>query len=1018
MTRNTTPSNRATICAADVIRALQDAAATAYPTRDDMADSAPNFDQQARALVYLCSETADRVPQEHWESQEFTVEGLTEQHTYGIQPGDHDIRARMQATQHAMQSARDAAAAELRAHCPDSFIRIRTGERSTIKILNTRERISEMVATVRRSPGLFGGGKVDKVAPARKATTWKARSVSMVWELIQDGDYSAALAMADTLGAMFYEFNGHAGLTWAPMPVDGMPEGFVSARRWDGAYTVFHTASMLAMNGNTKATSRNKAEQVARDLWNNKPAHIQAAAIAASINCPHDQAAARATWIAQLGIQPDPETLQSTEHDTTEDTTSTEAARQVSELIASATTAAVIEQASEATEPDQAPELATVDACSESEASATTCDASSASSTPSAPQHGRASSRPHQAPPKPTHDAHGQRIGQRVAGNSGHWCAVMFTDPDGRPSFEFEGPDGSRDVWSFATGRERMAALQAMARQADQAAQDTDDQDDQQTEREHRLNAFDAMNATAADVQAMGAEHVAQLLDDLEDINYHTEGLILQALAAGREDLAARARANLREHLAAGYLTDALREDRQAISDALRQSTKQRAYKGLFALVTKRQARELWNSGEPIGLLTYKRNAPFECDTMNAEYKAFSSFDEKVTDAESQLRSGERIYFYAPAEHTGYAPPTPDAHQQTAPVPNLADKVPRAVGADSGPASNPPGATAPSAPAPSAPAPSAPAPSAPAPDTEASADEPEPEFTRTAPQPFDMLAMIAAGLAPDDFVGLGIVYSGDSANPSGRGAITDVQPCSWYKYTITVTLEDGRQSRLNPVSFTDHLGNRYRTDFKRHGAPYLAELAAARLAVEAADKAAKQAAADDKARQRRELPQQWPQLKAYDPAGKLNGPTLAAHNIRVLLKEQFPKIKFSVKSDRFAGGDSIDIRWTDGPNTKAVEKIADRFEAGHFNGQEDIYEYAHSVFRDLFGDAKYIHCHRDESDALIGQAIEAEYPNAEGRPTVDDYRKAQGVFSYQHRDEWHARRIRERLETMGAGLPS
>ena len=89
-----------------------------------------------------------------------------------------------------------------------------------------------------------------------------------------------------------------------------------------------------------------------------------------------------------------------------------------------------------------------------------------------------------------------------------------------------------------------------------------------------------------------------------------------------------------------------------------------------------------------------------------------------------------------------------------------------------------------------------------------------------------MLAMIAAGLAPSDFVGLGIVYSGDRANPSGRGAITDVRPCSWYKYTITVTLEDGRQSRLNPVSFTEHLGNRYKTDFKRHGAPYLAELAA------------------------------------------------------------------------------------------------------------------------------------------------------------------------------------------------
>lgn len=581
-------------------------------------------------------------------------------------------------------------------------------------------------------------------------------------------------------------------------------------------------------------------------------------------------------------------------------------AEQVSGLIASATTAAAIEQASEAsttqaTEPDQAPELATVDACGES--SGTICDASSASGAPSAPQHGHASSRPHQA----THDAHGQRIGQRVAGKSGTWAAVMFTDQSGAPSFEFEGPDGSREVWNFTTGRERMAALQAMARKADQDAQPA-----AQTDRERR---FDAMTATAADVQAMDPEYLAEFLEDLTDCNMHTECLIVRALAAGREDLAARARANLREHLRAGYLTDALRIDRQAISESLRQSTEP-------------------DPTHPAG------------DTPNSD----------------------------PAGAPGYAPPAPDAHQQTAPVPNLADEVPRAVGADL-----------------------------------------EPEFTRAAPQPFDMLAMIAAGLAPADLVGLGIVYSGDRANPSGRGAITDVQPCSWYKYTVTVTLEDGRQSRLNPVSFTDHLGNRYRTDFKRHGAPYLAELAAARLAVEAADKAAKQAAADDKARQLRELPQQWPQLKAYDPAGKLNGPTLAAHNIRVLLKEQFPKVKFSVKSDRYSGGDAIDIRWTDGPNTKAVEKIADQFEAGSFNGQEDIYEYAHSVFRDLFGDAKYIHVNRDHSDAAIAQAIEALYLNTEGRPTVEDYRKARGMFDY-HENRGAIRRLEQRLDDMGDGF--
>jgi hypothetical protein len=205
----------------------------------------------------------------------------------------------------------------------------------------------------------------------------------------------------------------------------------------------------------------------------------------------------------------------------------------------------------------------------------------------------------------------------------------MFTDPDGRPSFEFEGPNGSIGVWNFATGRDRMAALQAMARQADQDAEtDDDDQDDPQTERERRLNAFDAMTATAADVQAIGAEYVALLGEDLEDINHHTEYLILQCLAAGREDLAARARANLREHLAAGYLTDALRLDRQAISEALRQSTEP-------------------DPTHPAG------------DTPSSD----------------------------PTSAPGYAPPAPDAHQQTAPVPNLADKVPRAVGVDSGPAS-------------------------------------------------------------------------------------------------------------------------------------------------------------------------------------------------------------------------------------------------------------------------------------------------------------------------------------------
>jgi len=147
---------------------------------------------------------------------------------------------------------------------------------------------------------------------------------------------------------------------------------------------------------------------------------------------------------------------------------------------------------------------------------------------------------------------------------------AMFDQPAAQATAQPE--QAERAALHAARGESswRAAGGPSAARQAEQAAQTSKDDE---TDRERRLNAFDAMTATSTEVQAMDPAHLAQLLDDLEDINYHTEGLILQALAAGREDLAARARANLREHLAAGYLTDALRLDRQAIGEALRQST-------------------------------------------------------------------------------------------------------------------------------------------------------------------------------------------------------------------------------------------------------------------------------------------------------------------------------------------------------------------------------------------------------------------------------------------------------------
>jgi hypothetical protein len=58
--------------------------------------------------------------------------------------------------------------------------------------------------------------------------------------------------------------------------------------------------------------------------------------------------------------------------------------------------------------------------------------------------------------------------------------------------------------------------------------------------------------------------------------------------------------------------------------------------------------------------------------------------------------------------------------------------------------------------------------------------------------------------------------------------------------------------------------------------------------------------------------------------------------IRVQLKNKFPGVKFSVKSDQYSMGSSIRINWTDGPVTKAVEEVVNPFCGGRFDGMIDL----------------------------------------------------------------------------------
>lgn len=93
---------------------------------------------------------------------------------------------------------------------------------------------------------------------------------------------------------------------------------------------------------------------------------------------------------------------------------------------------------------------------------------------------------------------------------------------------------------------------------------------------------------------------------------------------------------------------------------------------------------------------------------------------------------------------------------------------------------------------------------------------------------------------------------------------------------------------------------------------------------------------------------------------QLTGSAQAAAAIREELKTNFKGVKFSVTSDNFANGNSVDISWTDGPTEDEVKEISSKYQYGHFNGMEDIYEYSNS--REDIPQAKYVSENREQSE--------------------------------------------------------
>ena len=885
-----------------------------------------------------------------------------------------------------------------------THITFKTGARSSHKVRNIRARLEKFAGIVRTGAKLFGGG-LDK--PARKPTPaviWPAGKVKLLSEMFEDKQYTDALAMGeDELGAVFYSYdagiydNGsRVFMAWAPMEVDGMPEGFASVKTSDGYFRVIHALSGRSVGNGTKA--RNSAIFSAIESWNTMSEEKQAQALvnanARLNNCELSRAAwvefhqiddaraiqARITEREQMDAER--EALRASRRHGYDEALvagklrQAQAAQDVAQVVASAQAMAAIEQASEssalqelasdtsteqaASQADDLPELATV--CEQAQQASQHAPGSPGGNMGHAGTVNTSSAR----------QVASSARAQAITSKSGAWYASFFAGDDGRPCLIFNGGQ----VLGFETGAERMRALQTMARQADAAA---------------ATGARWWHTATPAQRQAI-----------LLAGGFSSDGARLTA-NSNLSSYGPMARAELLQAIEKGLMTSQAQDQAGAVLNSENPQDQAQALKDEdpekltfeqlrsigFALMSDVDADSLsmatiqrWTPAMFAGAVEYLDDINYHSEALFLECMRAGRDDLAAVIA-------HLVRYQRAPEYQGLTSDYCEARRVVAMTLNgqAIERVsPEAAAVLAGWGFD----------------------SAPVLKSETPQDQ-SPEFERVKPFNCDPVAMLDQGIKPDQLVGMGVNYTGNMANPDGEGAITSVSDTRGERMgglRLMVLLEDGRQIIADPHYFTATLRPILQFNGKMHGAPYLAQLAATVATVRAQASAAKEEAAQAHARALVDLVSQYPQLQRAGTT--YAGGKLAAVNMRTLLKMTFPGQKFSVTSDY----NSARICWTDGPTDAEINAIIGRFDIGASDYQTDYFYTVRTAWSDLFGGVQYLTTSRHTSDDLVSRALGELYPESAGRPTVQDYQNGTGVFDYYSRGDAMRMRMREQLATM------
>jgi len=99
--------------------------------------------------------------------------------------------------------------------------------------------------------------------------------------------------------------------------------------------------------------------------------------------------------------------------------------------------------------------------------------------------------------------------------------------------------------------------------------------------------------------------------------------------------------------------------------------------------------------------------------------------------------------------------------------------------------------------------------------------------------------------------------------------------------------------------------------------------------------------------------EEYPYLEQVKDSKK-SSHALAASNIRAELKRKFAGHKFRVESDSYSMGDSIHVRWTDGPTQEEVEVTTNKYSSASMNLMEDMKEYHGTYWHKIFSDVDFV----------------------------------------------------------------